>query len=218
MNKMINFLNAIPTLERWSRRRKVSRLKRKYEKWLSRQEELPMPHYGKQLVVAEYGRLFNTPVLVETGTYNGQMVMAMLERFKQIYSIELNATLHANAQHRFSKHRHIHIFHGSSDQILPLVLSSIDQACLFWLDAHYSGGKTAKGDLSTPIISELTLILDHHAAAQHVLLIDYARCFNGKDDYPTLTQVRDLILRKHPDWCVEVRDDIIRAHAIKKTY
>lgn len=213
MTNIKELLDLIPALERWSRRRKVNRLKQRYDHWQCTGGELPMPHYGKQLVVADYGRRFNTSVLIETGTYNGHMVMAMLDRFREIHSIELDATLCANAQHQFSRHRHVHIWQGSSDQVLPLVLQKVDQSCLFWLDAHYSGGKTAKSDLSTPIMRELDFILNHPCSMRHVLLIDDARCFNGEDDYPTLVQVRDLILGKYPDWCFEVRDDIIRANA-----
>lgn len=206
-------MDSIPIFESWSRRRKIGRLKQRYQLWLSLGGKLPLPHYGKQLVVADYGERFNVAFLVETGTYNGHMVMAMLDRFREIYSIELDATLCSNAQKFFSRHRHVHILQGASDQVLPLILSKIDQSCLFWLDAHYSGGKTAKGDLSTPIMKELELILQHPFSAQHVLLIDDARCFNGDDDYPTLATLRDCILGQYPDWVFEVRDDIIRAHA-----
>ena len=200
-------------MERWSRSRKLGRLKRRYEKWQHSGGELPLPHYGKQLVVAEYAKRFNMSVLVETGTYNGHMVMAMLDRFKEIFSIELDVTLCSNAQKQFSRHHHVHILQGSSDQVLPRILPQINKPCLFWLDAHYSGGKTAKGELSTPIMKELDWIVRHPFAPNHVLLIDDARCFVGDDDYPTLAEVRDYLLGKLPGWVFEVRDDIIRVHA-----
>lgn len=212
MKKIRELLNSIPILERWSRKRKVGRLKRQYERWQRAGASLPMPHYGKQLIVAEYRQRFHTPVLIETVTYNGHMVMAMLEHFREIYSIELDTTLCENANRLFAGHPHVHILQGSSDIILPLVLSKIDQPCLFWLDAHFSGGKTAKANLSTPIMQELMSILEHPYSKQHVLLIDDARCFNGEDDYPTLIQVQDLIYGKYPDWCIEVKDDVIRVH------
>lgn len=213
MNKISSLLNSIPIFESWSRGRKIGRLKQKYELWKCSGGEIPLPHYGKQLVVADYSQCFDVPVLVETGTYHGHMVMAMLDRFKEIYSIELDVTLCSNAQRQFSRHRHIHILQGSSDQVLPLVLPQIKQSCLFWLDAHYSGGKTAKGELSTPIMKELGCILQHPLAARHVLLIDDARCFVGDDDYPTLVELRDYVLGKYPDWSFEVKDDIIRVHS-----
>jgi len=213
MKKIRDMLNSIPVMERWSRSRKLGRLKRRYEKWQHSGGELPLPHYGKQLVVAEYAKRFNMSVLVETGTYNGHMVMAMLDRFKEIFSIELDVTLCSNAQKQFSRHHHVHILQGSSDQVLPRILPQINKPCLFWLDAHYSGGKTAKGELSTPIMKELDWIVRHPFAPNHVLLIDDARCFVGDDDYPTLAEVRDYLLGKLPGWVFEVRDDIIRVHA-----
>jgi hypothetical protein len=176
-----------------------------------------MPHYGKQLVVADYGRRFHTPVLIETGTYTGHMVMAMLDRFETIFSIELDPTLAGRAQKMFSRHPSIHIVQGASEQCLPDILAQIHQPCLLWLDAHYSSGQTTKSDSETPILHELDHVLKHPLSSQFVLLIDDARCFTGASDYPTLEALSERIHRVHPDWNVEVRDDIIRAHVPVKS-
>jgi hypothetical protein len=85
---------------------------------------------------------------------------------------------------------------------------------LFWLDAHYypnSGGTTAKGELETPIIKELHCILNHPVEG-HVILIDDAREFPGRNNYPTIAQLQDLIVKRHPNRAFEVKDDIIRIH------
>jgi len=84
---------------------------------------------------------------------------------------------------------------------------------LFWLDAHWSGGSTAKGELETPIMQEIECILAHPLSARHVLLIDDARCFVGQNDYPSLETLRKRILAAHADWLFEVQNDIIRTHA-----
>jgi hypothetical protein len=83
---------------------------------------------------------------------------------------------------------------------------------LFWLDAHYCGGMTAKGSEETPVIKELTQVLAHPVAG-HVILIDDARCFTGKNGYPTLGEVSAIIRHTHPDWVFECRQDIMRIHA-----
>jgi len=206
-------MNYIPLWDRWSRRRKVGRWRQRYEQWQKAGAELPMPHYGKQLVVADYGRRFQTPVLIETGTYTGHMVLAMIDVFQSIYSIELDKTLAERATKTFAHHRHVRILQGDSEQRLPEILRQINQPCLFWLDAHYSGGQTAKGQRDTPIERELAAIFSHPLSRQHVLLIDDARCFTGQNDYPTLDELRSRILGIYPDWTFEVKDDIIRAHA-----
>lgn len=171
-----------------------------------------MPHYGKQLVVAEYAERFGPRVLVETGTYTGHMVLAMIDRFEHIYSIELDPVLYAKTKRLFVQHPHVHLLQGASEAVLPKVLDGVKQPCVFWLDAHYSGGHTARGALDTPILSEVRCILRHKSADDHVLLIDDARCFTGQDDYPAIDVLRDTILKARPSWTFEARDDIIRAH------
>ncbi|MDD5318778.1 MAG: hypothetical protein PHF79_03110, partial [Candidatus Pacebacteria bacterium] len=57
---------------------------------------------------------------------------------------------------------------------------------LFWLDAHFSGGKTAKSVLGdTPIEKELDIIFGSWTNG-NVILIDDARLFTGTDNYPSL--------------------------------
>jgi len=99
--------------------------------------------------------------------------------------------------------------YGDSTDILPEILVKIEQPCLFWLDAHYSGGVTAKGKKETPILQEIQYILNHHID-RHIILIDDARCFNGQNDYPTMQALRDMILSYHSDWFFEVENDVIR--------
>ena len=44
----------------------------------------------------------------------------------------------------------------------------------------------------------------------HVILIDDARLFNGKNDYPTLNALRTYINQKKPNYVFQVNYDIIR--------
>lgn len=213
MKVLRELINKLPLFEKWSRRRKIGRWRKRYEEWVSAGRELPMPHYGKQLVVADYGHRFNIPVLVETGTYTGHMVMSMLDRFDEVYSIELDKTLASQAKKTFSLYGHIHIIQGASEQRLPEILQQIHKPCLLWLDAHYSGGATAKGDNETPILYELDHVFRHRLSPQFVLLIDDARCFTGEGGYPTLEQLADKVKEVYPEWIFEVKDDIIRTHA-----
>ena len=76
------------------------------------------------------------------------------------------------------------------------------------------GGNGVRGELRTPIRQELHHILSY-SAADHVILIDYARLFVGRHDYPTLEEVQSLILERRPYWTIEVSDDIIHCHKEK---
>ena len=88
-------------------------------------------------------------------------------------------------------------------------MSKLKQPCLFWLDAHYSAGVTAKGAIDTPIEKELKHIFRHEYAHRHVLLIDDARVFKGTNDYPTI-QTIEAMTKDAGYHLFSMEDDIIR--------
>ncbi|MBN1125602.1 MAG: hypothetical protein JXA82_11385 [Sedimentisphaerales bacterium] len=214
MKVLRNIVKRIPFLAERSRQRKILRWRSRYEQWKQEGAVLPLPTYGKQLVLQEYALRFGPRILIETGTYTGHTVMGLLDKFDRVYSIELDPTLCKKAQQLFAQYPHVQIIEGASEVCLPHILSEVDQPCLFWLDAHYSKGATAKGETETPIIRELDSILQHSRSREHVLLIDDARCFTGQNDYPTVAAVREAILKEHPDWQFDEKDDILRAHRV----
>jgi hypothetical protein len=174
-----------------------------------RGETMSPPYQVKRAVIREYASRFGLRVLVETGTYLGDTVAANLEVFGRIYSIELSDELYENAVTRFRRCRHVKLLHGNSGEMLPDVIQEIRVPTLFWLDGHYSGYNTAKGPTETPIYEELRAIFGH-PSRNHVILIDDARCFTGKDDYPTLPELRQIIRECDADASFDVEHDIIR--------
>ncbi|MEN6576474.1 MAG: hypothetical protein ABFD90_09030 [Phycisphaerales bacterium] len=207
-----HFLERTTPLGALARFHRERQLRRKFLQWERNGAVGPMPNYGKQQAVRSYAKRFSPPVFIETGTYKGKMVYALIPYVTEIYSIELDPKHYGNARRRFAGYPNIHLFCGQSGEILPEILKGIREPCLFWLDAHWSGGSTAKGELETPIMQEIECILAHPLSARHVVLIDDARCFTGQNDYPTLETLRKRILAAHPDWLFEVKDDIIRTH------
>lgn len=187
------------------------RHKRDYHKWVSSGMPIPPPHSVKQMTVKAYARIHGITVLIETGTYLGEMVGAMKHVFNRVYSIELGDELYQKAEKKFSRDLHVSILHGDSTKVLPGILEQIKIPCLFWLDGHYSSGVTARGEKETSVIEELTHILSH-PVKEHLILIDDARLFTGQNDYPTLEELQVLVLDTYPDYVLEVRDDIIRMH------
>lgn len=163
----------------------------------------------KQKIVTEFAKTFSVDIFIETGTYLGDMVYAVTSTFKEIYSIELDEELSRAAQRRFKRYINVHIVSGDSAKKLPMLLGKIDRPCLFWLDAHYSGGITAKGGQDTPVMQELRFIFVH-PVKNHVILIDDEGSFTGKDNYPTMEEVRNLVSDLAPQYSLETKDDIIR--------
>lgn len=177
----------------------------------SKDDSLFLEPSQKHDTLREFAKTYKLQIFVETGTYYGDTVDALKNIFKTCYSIEIGKKLADNARVRFSNNPNIHIFQGDSSKVLPRLLREINEPCLFWLDGHYSGGDTAGCGTTVPILQEIEAILNHRD--DHVILIDDARCFvGGKSDYPTISYLSHVILKKQPQFTVEVRDDIIRAY------
>lgn len=179
--------------------------------WEQEGRPVPPPMPAKQREILRYGRAASIRTLVETGTHTGDTIAATRRKFDRVYSIELDDTYYQNARKRFSRYPSVSVLHGDSGTLIREVLQVLDGPSLFWLDAHYSGGDTAKGVTETPVEEELRSILAHPIEG-HVILIDDARHFVGEKDYPTIEEMESLLRRERPDWVFEVRDDIIRMH------
>src|SRR6185369_7118294 len=82
--------------------------------WETQGRPSPPPHIIKEELIRNYARNFNTHILIETGTYLGDMVHAMKKSFTRIISFELDPTLAAQAQKRFAGDSHIQIIQGDS--------------------------------------------------------------------------------------------------------
>ena len=180
--------------------------KREVTEWEKAGKPLPPPHLIKQQAINFYQREHNISTFVETGTYRGDMVWAMLKTFEEIISVELGEQLWKDACKRFSKYSNVKLLQGDSGVILKDVVPQLKNNVIFWLDGHYSAGNTAKGEKDCPIYEELDSILKSNL--NHILLIDDARLFVGAGDYPTLHELQDYISPRKFDF--QVKEDIIR--------
>ena len=168
---------------------------------------MPVPHIVKQELITEYKNKHHISVLIESGTYLGDMVWAQQDNFDKIYTIELSLSLHKLAQKRFRKKPHIHVLQGDSGKVMAIIVKEITSKAIFWLDGHYSGGITARGDKDCPIWEELKAIFSTNT--EHIILIDDARLFIGERDYPSLSGVKTFILEQYPNSKIEVKNDSI---------
>jgi hypothetical protein len=137
------------------------------------------------------------------------MIATLKRHFDEIYSIELSPELHAAARQRFGAETHVKLIWGDSGDELPKLVERLACNSLFWLDAHYSGGETAKGIEDTPIIKEITCILKDDKA--HVILVDDMRLFGADPAYPTskalIAKIREMAGERVK---LEIRHDILR--------
>jgi hypothetical protein len=179
-----------------------------YWYWLLRGKPVRSPHLLKQRTVREYAAKFALRILIETGTYYGEMVAAVKDAFESIYSVEFDPRLAALARKRFARYPHIQILQGDSQTVVPGLLSSLNQPALFWLDAGYYGWAGLRGDKQR-LSTELEAILGHSLAG-HVILLDDARGLNGLDGAPTVAELKSHIESEFPGRRVEVKYDILR--------
>jgi len=183
--------------------------KREIIEWEKNGKPNPPPHIIKQLILRSYKEKFKLKILVETGTYYGDMVEAMKNDFDKIYSIELSKELFNKAKKRFKGENKISLIHGDSATEIKKVVDSLKEPALFWLDGHYSGGETAKGDKYTPLYEELMHIFNAKTKG-HVILIDDARCLGRNPDYPLIEELLDFIKSKESNVDITIENDIIR--------
>lgn len=176
--------------------------------WVANGRPVPPPHALKQCVVRTYAKTYQLRTLVESGTYTGKMVDAMRSQFDRIISVELSSSLATAARARFNS-PNITIIQGDSGVVMRKIVTQLEEPAAFWLDGHYSGGLTARGERDSPILQELDAILGR-ADVGHVIMIDDARLFGVDPAYPAIEMVERLVHRAWPRYTVRVQDDVIR--------
>jgi len=205
----------------------------KNSEWPNYTEQEPIGGPNKYETIKRYGQFFHLNTLVETGTFEGNMVEATRFNFTHIITIELNPPFFEKARQKFENWHNVQLLKGDSGIVLPnlLIEGIIKEPTLFWLDGHWDlDGKQLLGEEHSPIIKEVTAILEDPLAEKHVMLIDDARLFRGYDYcrsmgadpkkafgnapcYPSLQEMKDLVCRHKPEWSFMVVDDMIRIHA-----
>lgn len=153
--------------------------------------------------VAPLAKHFGLEVFVETGTYRGDTLAAMRGLFSRLVSVELASELVQAARQRFAGDEAISIVEADAARGLAAALEATGpRPALIWLDAHYSGGPTAKGEGNTPILAEIDTILAQRNG-RDVVLVDDARLFwpmpegflghDTLEGYPPLSGLADRL-------------------------
>ena len=141
---------------------------------------------------------------IETGTYLGDTLAGMVPYFNKLISVELSPTFSEAARARFADVPSVEIIEADSTAGLAVALERVEgQSAFIWLDAHYSGGHTAKGNTNTPIMGELKQLALKRRMGD-VILIDDVRYFwpqsqhgfakhESLADYPELNVVVEAL-------------------------
>jgi len=132
---------------------------------------------------------YPNPFFIETGSYYGDSIQQALDLgFKKVISFELSPKLAQSCKTRFENDDRVKIIEGDSGKILGDILSLVHEPVTFWLDGHFSGGETARGDEDSPILKELEHIKNwmKEKGLSPTILIDDMRCWGSiKEDLLT---------------------------------
>jgi hypothetical protein len=174
--------------------------------------------------VGPLARFFRIDTFIQTGTYRGDTLASVRSQFSRLISIELSSEFALEARRRFAGDDAVTIIEADMARGLKEAFNlAAQKPALFWLDAHYSGGPTAKGAENTPIICEIRQIIDQRQG-RDVILIDDARFFwkipesfvdhDTIRGYPLLNEVADVLARSgHHYECFVFGDALLAAPA-----
>ena len=143
---------------------------------------------------------------VETGTYEGATLESLQDSFERFFSVELCEDLYNRSSNTFEKYKKVFLFQGSSIEQLPKMFPNFsNEPVVFFLDAHYSSGKTARDELhDPPILFEIEIILEQRKLTgfyNDIIIIDDFGQFgtNKPDENWSSISVENIqnILDKH---------------------
>lgn len=167
----------------------------------------------KHTFIKDISKNNNFVNFVETGTYLGNLIYAIKDDFQTIFTIELSEELALNANQKFEHYKHIKVIQGDSGVELEKIMPKLDTRTIFWLDGHFSGGITAKGQKDAPVFEELTSIFESiKSGLKHLVLIDDARLFLNKTNYTgylQFSEIENWVNRELNGYKIQVLHDVI---------
>lgn len=149
-------------------------------RWMAIGFPSPAPESVKFAVLMRWG--YPRAPWIETGTFRGDMTARLAPVSDRVVTIEPMDDLHRAAVERFVESPHVEVLHGTSEDRLGSAIDGLPVGPLnFWLDGHFSGGVTFRGDADTPILQELSEVERVIAAGRAVsVLVDDVRLFAAR--------------------------------------
>lgn len=168
--------------------------------------EEPFPNFVKQKLFESHNS--KDTIWVETGTFKGETTQFLAKISKYVYTIEPSEKYFKYANTVLADFSNVNIIYGSSEDCLEETLIEIENSSVvnFWLDGHWSGGETFRGELDTPIELELKIISKYIDKFQKVtVLVDDIRLFEKKNQlidgtYPDKSVLIEWAIQNRLNW------------------
>ena len=129
---------------------------------------------------------------IETGTFNGETILALESYFKILYTIEFSEKYYTNTKSKYTGDK-INFILGDSSIILEDLLQKITDKCIFFLDGHWSGLDTGRSNKDCPLEEEITHI-NNLFQNEAIIIIDDFRLFglNKGEDWSKINKEKLL--------------------------
>ena len=152
-------------------------------------------------------------VLIESGTFRGETVRFFLPHASRIVSIEVDPSLHAQAAARFADKPQVEILLGDALKELPRIAGELEEPAMLWLDGHYSGGETGRGEVDEPGVLILDQLGKLGLPKGTTVVVDDVRAFGVLPDFPSLETFVDAARAAFPGakLTIELDSLVIRA-------
>ena len=119
---------------------------------------------------------------VETGVLFGQTTALLAKYFDHVYAVELSGDLITEARRRYPHLKNIHYWQGDSADVVPKLTTAIDEACLWFLDAHWYPRAGVVGKGKFPLWAELDAIAKR--PQRDIVVVDDVHSFGKDGDAP----------------------------------
>jgi hypothetical protein len=183
--------------------------------WVYQDFNLPAPQRVKTRVLQR--NAFVEGNWIETGTYLGDTTRFLAKTFPNLIvtSLEPDFTLFSFNKSRLSKFHNIKLVNSTSENSLSDLVSNETGTVNFWLDGHFSGDITFKGQIYSPILEELNIIERYISRLKVCVFIDDIRDFTGDEQtgYPGKNKLVDWANRNNCEWHIEMDIFIAKSRA-----
>jgi hypothetical protein len=165
------------------------------------------PHsYTKFRAINSLRKQVSAKIFIETGTYLGVTTRRCAPMFEKVYTIELDQKLAQQAKDFLAPNGNVEVLQGDVLLILPKVLEKPICDALIFLDAHFSGGVTACGDIPEPAIEELKVLSPVKDKIAGIIIDDF-RLFGTEPGFPSKSALFEAIETYFPNFAVTVALD-----------
>jgi hypothetical protein len=145
------------------------------------------PHsFSKYRQLIAVARRTGARVLIETGTFRGVTTRRCARHFSRIYTIELDHDLAVMAKRTLKAYRNCEVIEGDATREVTKILkrSDVGNDLLLFLDGHFSGIGTARGECEEPALDVLKVIANHKRRVAGIVIDDF-REFGCQPGWPT---------------------------------